>query len=237
MQYPERTRPTRSSSPTDSDLTSVSNQLASDFDDRNGTLTCLPAQWLTLVALCELAAAQEMHDRCWQLAFALRGFFFREKLSTPWIRTHRLAVVSAQVVGDCDAMAITLNNLGMAYLDQGDLDEAAECHRQALVSFTELGNEYGCADDARSRHTSLASRRVGGAHFCAPPPSEPCERFVTAHGSSRPRGAVGVAVLGCCVGGRDDRVGSRRAQGGSGPCPVGRVARDAPGSRWRSRVG
>jgi hypothetical protein len=54
---------------------------------------------------------------------------------------------------------------------------------------------------------------------------------------SRPRRAVGVAVLGCCVGGRDDRVGRRRGQDGSGPCPVGRVARDAPGSRWRSRVG
>jgi hypothetical protein len=44
---------------------SVSNQLALDFEDRNGALTWLRAQWPTLVALCELAAAQGMHDRCW----------------------------------------------------------------------------------------------------------------------------------------------------------------------------
>jgi hypothetical protein len=35
-------------------------------------------------------------------------------------------------------------------------------------------------------------RRVGGAHYCAPHPSEPCERFVTAHGSSRPHGRFGL---------------------------------------------
>jgi tetratricopeptide (TPR) repeat protein len=128
---------------------SATNQPALDFHDRNGALTWLRAQWPTLVEFGELAAAEEMHEHCWQLAFLLRGFFFREKLSTPWIRTHRTALTSTQAIDDRNAMAITLNNLGMAYLDGGNLDDAAECHRQALVSFTELGNEYG-ATDARS---------------------------------------------------------------------------------------
>src|SRR6478735_8213860 len=33
--------------------------------------------------------------------------------------------------------------------------------------------------------------RVAGAHYCAPAPSEPCERLIDAHGSSKPRGRCG----------------------------------------------
>src|SRR5574338_127035 len=40
----------------------------------------------------------------------------------------------------------------------------------------------------------VSSCRVGPPHCCGGPPSEPCVRFVTAHGSSKPRGRHGLLV-------------------------------------------
>src|SRR5664279_5054600 len=41
------------------------------------------------------------------------------------------------------------------------------------------------------RRRRSSPSRVAGAHYCAPAPSEPCERLIDAHGSSKPRGRCG----------------------------------------------
>ncbi|WP_216206296.1 ATP-binding protein [Amycolatopsis aidingensis] len=113
------------------------------FPDRASALAWTDREWPSLVGLCRLAAARGFHGRCWQLAFLLRDFFFHAKLWDPWIETHRLAVTSARAEGDDRALAMTLNNLGIAYVDRGDLSVAIGYYEEALELFGELGDEHG----------------------------------------------------------------------------------------------
>jgi tetratricopeptide (TPR) repeat protein len=87
-----------------------------------------------------------MHRLCWQLAFILRAFFFREKLLEPWLGTHRRALRSAQATDDRTATGMILNNLGMAHIEAGQVDAAIDCHRRALACLTEAGDERGATD-------------------------------------------------------------------------------------------
>jgi tetratricopeptide (TPR) repeat protein/DNA-binding XRE family transcriptional regulator len=113
------------------------------FADRDAALAWWDTEWPNLVALCDLASARSRHTQCWQLAFLLREFFFRAKLWEPWIDTHRVAVGSARAVGDGRALAMTLNNLGMAHVDRGDLADARDLYAEALTLFGAAGDEYG----------------------------------------------------------------------------------------------
>lgn len=116
------------------------------FTDRDTALAWLDTEWPNLVALCVLAANQAKHTQCWQLAFLLRDFFFRAKLWDPWINTHRIAVGCARAAGDERALALTLNNLGMAYVDWGDLTNAQSHYAEALKLFGALGDQHGTTD-------------------------------------------------------------------------------------------
>ncbi|MGQ0837738.1 ATP-binding protein [Actinokineospora sp.] len=120
--------------------------VATTFVDSRAALAWLIAEWPNLVALCGFAAGRGAHDRCWQLAFTLRGFFFFAKLWDPWIETHLLAVGSARIIGDRWAQAASSNNLGIAHGDRGDLDAAATHYSAALALFREIGDEHGTAD-------------------------------------------------------------------------------------------
>ncbi|HEY2063647.1 MAG TPA: tetratricopeptide repeat protein [Amycolatopsis sp.] len=113
------------------------------FADADGALAWLGAQWPVLADLVALAADHGLGRRCWQLAFMLRGFFFREKLFEPWIRTHRRALEAADEPG---AQGLILNNLGMAYVESGDAAEAIRCHRLAQERFAEAHDERGLVD-------------------------------------------------------------------------------------------
>ena len=125
------------------------------FTDAVSARAWVQAQWPMLVELCRTAAVTGAHIRCWQLAFALRDYFFLAKLWDPWVDTHELAVRSARAIGDRWAEAVTLDNLGVAHVDRGELDRAIDCYRQALALFEEIGNEQG-------RVTALAN--LGWAH-------------------------------------------------------------------------
>ena len=125
------------------------------FTDPASARSWVQAQWPMLVELCRTAAATGQHTRCWQLAFALRDYFFLAKLWDPWVDTHELAVRSARATGDRWAEAVTLDNLGVAHVDRGELDRAIGCYRQALALFEEIGNDAG-------RVTALAN--LGWAH-------------------------------------------------------------------------
>jgi transcriptional regulator with XRE-family HTH domain len=57
--------------------------MADRFADKDAALAWLDAEWPSLVALCGLASAHGRHERCWQLAFFLRGYFFHAKLWAP----------------------------------------------------------------------------------------------------------------------------------------------------------
>jgi tetratricopeptide (TPR) repeat protein/DNA-binding XRE family transcriptional regulator len=114
--------------------------------DRTEAMSWLEQEWPNLVALCRTSVVYNVHTRCWQLAYSLRGFFYLTKLWDPWIETHTLAVSSARVIGDRRAEATTLNNLGIAHIDQGDHERAATCYRDALELFETIGDQHGTSN-------------------------------------------------------------------------------------------
>jgi tetratricopeptide (TPR) repeat protein/transcriptional regulator with XRE-family HTH domain len=116
------------------------------FSDSDGALAWLAAQWPTLADTVDTAARHRLYDRCWQLAFLLRAFFFREKLFEPWMRTHERALEAARAAGDASTTGMILNNLGMAHLEAGHVDDAVRLHEQAQEQFALASDDRGAID-------------------------------------------------------------------------------------------
>jgi hypothetical protein len=112
------------------------------FDHDTG-LAWLRVEWPNLVALCRLAGTMGFSGHCWQLAFALRGFFFLTKLWDEWITTSEWALRAAEEAGDQWAQATIANSLGLARTEQGDLTGASRHYRHALDLYRAVGDEYG----------------------------------------------------------------------------------------------
>jgi tetratricopeptide (TPR) repeat protein/DNA-binding XRE family transcriptional regulator len=111
--------------------------------DTEEALAWFRAEWPNLVALCRAAFEQGLHTYSWQLAFSLRSFFYVAKLWDPWIGSQRVALAAAEADGDQWAQATMQNNLGVAIIDRGDLDTAADHYRRALALFVGLGDQHG----------------------------------------------------------------------------------------------
>lgn len=97
------------------------------------------------VRVCELAAV-DRPDICWRLAYALRDYYFRTKRSAPWVRTHVLALDAATRCDDAWAIAVTCNNLGLAYAETEQFELAAAQYARALEIFVNLDDGYGAAN-------------------------------------------------------------------------------------------
>jgi tetratricopeptide (TPR) repeat protein len=103
----------------------------------------LSAQEHVLVELCREAAGHGLDVQCWQLAYSLRGYFFLTKRWQPWVETHEAALAAARRLGDVRAEALTLNNLGLAAIEQGQSRLAQDCYQRALALFGQVGDEHG----------------------------------------------------------------------------------------------
>lgn len=129
------------------------------FADLDAALVWLAVGWPGLAALCRAAAEAGEHYRCWRLAFALRDyFFFHSKLRDPWIETHTLGAAAARALDDGFALATMLVNLGVPYVDLGDLDTAAAHYAEALALFRAAGDGHG-ASTALARHAWVSYHR------------------------------------------------------------------------------
>jgi tetratricopeptide (TPR) repeat protein len=113
------------------------------FPDTAAALSWVRAELDSLITLCLLATDHGLHESCWQLAFLLRDIFFVDKLWEPWVRTHTAALAAATSAGNAWAKAVTLNNLGIAHVDSGNLVAAEACYQKALAVFTALDDEHG----------------------------------------------------------------------------------------------
>jgi tetratricopeptide (TPR) repeat protein/transcriptional regulator with XRE-family HTH domain len=118
----------------------------SRFADAEAAFTWLADQWPALVEIVDSAARYRLYDRCWQLAFVLRAHFFREKLFEPWIRTHQCALEAARAAGDPNATGMILNNLGMAHIESGRVDDAVRFHQLAQEQFAQASDDRGAID-------------------------------------------------------------------------------------------
>lgn len=113
-------------------------------------LAWVRAEEESLVAVCRSAGERGLDTLCWQLAYTLRGWFFLAKRWRVWELTHEAALTSARRLGDRGAEAMTLNNLGLAAIEQNRLDVAARRYEAALALFREVGDRYG-------EHTAIAN--------------------------------------------------------------------------------
>ncbi|WP_322770013.1 helix-turn-helix domain-containing protein [Frankia sp. Cr1] len=96
-----------------------------------------------ILGVCRRAFAAGLNGRCWQLAYAFRGFLFLAKPQDIWIETHKIALRAAQRAGRPHAEAQTRNNLGLALMEGGDYRAAAEHYQTAWLLFRELGDAHG----------------------------------------------------------------------------------------------
>ncbi|WP_410667627.1 tetratricopeptide repeat protein [Amycolatopsis sp. cmx-4-68] len=117
------------------------------FDDELGNL----------VALCRVGDPG-FDARRWQLAFVLRGYFYLTKQLDAWIDTHTNALVACVRLGDHRGEAVTRNNLGMALVAAGRLDEAMSHYWEAERLFTAEGDEHGVSNALANQATVLRRR-------------------------------------------------------------------------------
>jgi DNA-binding SARP family transcriptional activator len=94
-----------------------------------------------LTAATRLAAAAGLHEIAWQLPAAAMSFYYRRSHWGDWVTTHQTGLESARAIGDRQAQAWMLNDLGMAYGVQRK-PEAVGCFEQALELSTD-GDERG----------------------------------------------------------------------------------------------
>jgi transcriptional regulator with XRE-family HTH domain/tetratricopeptide (TPR) repeat protein len=121
------------------------------FADRAAAQGWLRAQWPATVDALTRAYDAGLLEPCWQLGFLLRGFFFQEKLTEPWLRSGRLALAAAERGGARTWAGMLHNSLGMAYLERGEFAEAVACHDRAEVASAAAGDSIGATDARASR--------------------------------------------------------------------------------------
>lgn len=141
----------------------------------DAALAWFHVEWPNLIALCRTALELGLYTYCWQLAFALRSYFFVSKLWDPWVESQQIALAAAEADGDGWAQGTALNNLGVATIDRGDLNGAEDYYRRAQTRYRELDHRHGIAttnanlawvDHYRGDHRSaLASMRAALTHY------------------------------------------------------------------------
>jgi tetratricopeptide (TPR) repeat protein len=85
----------------------------------------------------------------WQLVDALWPLFVRRGLYRERLELDRIGVAAARSCADATGEAKMLNRLGLALIDSGELDEAAECFDRASVIWRAAGNDYRLASSLR----------------------------------------------------------------------------------------
>jgi DNA-binding SARP family transcriptional activator len=111
--------------------------------DYETALTWFTTEQANLADACVAAGESGLDRSCWQLAYTLRGYYFLTKHWQPWLKTHQAALASARRCGDVRAEAMTVNNLGMAHLEQGHHTAATTCYEDALRLFAEVHDLHG----------------------------------------------------------------------------------------------
>ncbi|MFI9449719.1 glycosyltransferase [Amycolatopsis sp. NPDC052450] len=95
-----------------------------------------------LPLLQEMALRRE-DKACWQFAYCLRGYFYATKQWELMTACYGQAMEAATRTGDHRAVAIVLNNLGLASMQLGRKDEAMELYARAQKEFSAVDDRFG----------------------------------------------------------------------------------------------
>jgi len=108
-----------------------------------------------LAAAARLAAGSGLHELAWQLPAAAMRFYYRRSHLADLVATSEAGLASARALGDREAEARMLNNLGIAYGVQRS-EESVTCFEQVLALYRELGDVRG---------EGRAANNVANAYF------------------------------------------------------------------------
>ncbi len=150
-----------------------------DYDDAVRGLT---ADRDNVATAARAAFELGLDEKCWQIAFAARGFAFIANDIGLWIETHDLALRAARRAANPYAEAVTRNNLGLALLTTGDDTAAARMYEGAEALFSRLGDAHG-THITQAHQAWIHFRR--GEYDEALRSSTEALAFVTRHGTPR----------------------------------------------------
>lgn len=124
------------------------------IDDAVSARQWFVKEWENLIAMCRVDDP-DLDSRRWQLAFVLRGYFYLSKRLDGWVDTHNHALAACLRLGDRHAEALTRNNLGMALVAGGRLEEAMSHYQQAEYLFDTEGDAHGVSNALSNQATVL----------------------------------------------------------------------------------
>lgn len=111
--------------------------------DHRQALQWYETEYSNLIAIINRARQLKWSTYVWQLPWALLDFFLRRGHCHDWIATHRDALSAAGDLDDLDAQSRTHNNLGRAYTEIGNFEQALHHYQQALeIGQTLTGRQY-----------------------------------------------------------------------------------------------
>ncbi|CAL9656236.1 hypothetical protein SUDANB95_06771 [Actinosynnema sp. ALI-1.44] len=95
-------------------------------------LAWLDAERANLVAMVLHAVDREPDRDCWQLADALRRYFYGQGLPAEWLAVTKAGLSVAQAIGDPVGEVAMLSSLGTLYWTIGQHRVAVDCFRRAI---------------------------------------------------------------------------------------------------------
>ncbi|MCP3801522.1 tetratricopeptide repeat protein [Allokutzneria sp. A3M-2-11 16] len=108
-----------------------------DLADHTVAARWLEAERANLVAVVEHCT----DEHAWRISLVLWQFFLTRGYSQDWLRTHEAALAATDRLGDLDARAEILKNLGMLNWRLGRVDQALAQLQEALERDLATGNE------------------------------------------------------------------------------------------------
>jgi DNA-binding SARP family transcriptional activator len=124
--------------------------------DPDAARNWIEAERRNLAAVCTYGAAHGWYRHAVDLAGTLFRYLDAGGPVAEAVTVTASAVQAARALGDREAQARALSDLGRLHRRQGRLDEAAETYRQALLLYADLGER---ADEA------VALRNLGSVHW------------------------------------------------------------------------
>jgi tetratricopeptide (TPR) repeat protein len=132
------------------------------FADRDTALGWLDRELTNVLAVARLAARVGDHRAAWQLADAMWPVFLYQGRHSERVELDQLGLQAARDGGDALGEAKMLYRLGTAVMDDGQLDEAEACIRQALAAWEKLSQPDRVAGSLRRLGYIAMARQCPG---------------------------------------------------------------------------
>jgi tetratricopeptide (TPR) repeat protein len=120
-----------------------------DFPHGGAALSWLEAERANLMSALRTAAEHEWHELAWQLCDSMWALFLFRHHYPDWIEAHRIAITSADRLGDAVPRAALRNQSGFGLANLGRYDEA----RAVLSEALRIADE---SEDLQNRATALS---------------------------------------------------------------------------------